>query len=565
MWSDFLMIWRLEWKRNRWLWLGAFALMLGGRIFYETVSGNISAVAKLFLLIIGCLSPVLFVDSLLCHLRSRTLPFLLTLPCSANRFYWITCLGSLFLSFLAAFCCWCGWHIFADSFIFPYLIVVISIHALCFFGNIACRDRLGILFGLLLFIALCFLWIPFFLIVKLMVLFWFEANILSPFFYILPLGALTFFLEGWRLWTRFIVYQRSVIRELVRFAVVVVLLPVFLGIAAYGGVIAYDIHLNRHYKALIKQRVLDLRPSAQKYPAYFLDFTPLLPEKVSQTVPDTVLAEICHTVAAKGDGTSFRTFSCVGYPGTLKGEYPVVCRYLGSLDSCFGAYFESSCNAGKWREAEEVYRAMMILSRYPEPYGASVLRSRERVYYECFEVLMKPDIGREGLRMMKDLLARCEQMEYPEFTRVMWCCDNFSFREMFSERRFFLDFISSYFHPRFLNYCRNQELERLPPTVTPRSLEDVVRLARKYDLVPEPYFFLFVKLTAVEALRIKIEYLEHGTLPTVRKESSLLIVQLQGEKVEIRWKFINVSCAGGYLSHFVLELPKTTKQGKGMK
>ena len=48
MWSDFLTIWRLEWKRNRWLWLGAFALMLGGRIFHETVSGNISAVVKLF-------------------------------------------------------------------------------------------------------------------------------------------------------------------------------------------------------------------------------------------------------------------------------------------------------------------------------------------------------------------------------------------------------------------------------------------------------------------------------------------------------------------------------------
>ena len=570
MWSDFLTIWRLEWKRNRWLWLGAFALMLGGRIFHETVSGNISAVVKLFLLIIGCLSPVLFVDSLLCHLRSRTLPFLLTLPCSANRFYWITCLGSLFLSLLAVLCCWCGDGRFPTAgpraaLFFLYLIVVISIHALCFFGNIACRDRLGILFGFLLFIALFFLWIPFFLIIKFIVLFWFEANILPPFFYILPLGALTFFLEGWRLWTRFIVYQRSVIRELVRFAVTVVLLPVFLGIAAYGGVIAYDIHLNRYYKALIKQRALDLRPSAQKYPAYFLDFTPLLPEKVSQTVPDTVLAEICHTVAAKGDGTSFHTFSCVGYPGTLKGEYPVVCRYLGGLHSCFGAYFESLCKAGKWREAEEVYRAMMILSRYPEPHSASVLQSQDRVYYECFKVLMKPDIGREGLRMMKDLLARCEQMEYPEFIHVMRCCDNFSFREMFSERGFFQDFASSYFSSRFRDYRRNQELERLPPTVKPRSLEDVARLARKYDLMPHPYFFLFMKLTAVEALRIKIEYLEHGTLPTVRKESSLLVVQPQGEKIEIRWKFINISCAGGSLSYFVLELPKTTKQGKGMK
>ena len=138
MWSDFLTIWRLEWKRNRWLWLGAFALMLGGRIFHETVSGNISAVVKLFLLIIGCLSPVLFVDSLLCHLRSRTLPFLLTLPCSANRFYWITCLGSLFLSLLAVLCCWCGDGRFPTAgpraaLFFLYLIVVISIHALCFF------------------------------------------------------------------------------------------------------------------------------------------------------------------------------------------------------------------------------------------------------------------------------------------------------------------------------------------------------------------------------------------------------------------------------------------------
>ena len=178
---------------------------------------------------------------------------------------------------------------------------------------------------------------------------------------------------------------------------------------------------------------------------------------------------------------------------------------------------------------------------------------------------MKPDIGREGLRMMKDLLARCEQMEYPEFIHVMRCCDNFSFREMFSERGFFQDFASSYFSSRFRDYRRNQELERLPPTVKPRSLEDVARLARKYDLMPHPYFFLFMKLTAVEALRIKIEYLEHGTLPTVRKESSLLIVQPQGEKVEIRWKFINISCAGGSLSHFILELPKTTKRGKDMK
>ena len=565
MWSDFLTIWRLEWKRSKWLWLGAFALMLGGRIFYETASGDVfRSTVKLFLLIIGCLSPVLFVDSLLCHLRSRTLPFLLTLPCSANRFYWITCLISLFLSFLAAFCCWCVPPAGPQNAFFSlYLIVVISIHALCFFGNIACRDRLGILFGLLLFIALFFLWMPFFLIIKFIVLFWFEANILPSFFYILPLGALMFFLEGWRLWSRFIVYQRSVIRELVCFAVTVVLLPVFLCTAAYGGVIAYDIHLNRYYQALIKQRALDLRPSEQKYPAYFLDFTPLLPKKVSQTVPDAVFADICHTVAAKGDGTSFLTFSCVGYPGTLKGEYPVVCRYLGGwLDgknSCFGAYFESLCKAGKWREAEEAYRAMMILSRYPEPYDADILRSQGRVYYECFNVLAKPEVGHEGLQMMKDLLARCEQMEYPVFTHVMWYCDNFSFREMFS-RNTYQDFGYSYFSSRFRDYRRNQELERLPPTVNPRSLEDVARLARKYDLMPHPYFFLFIKLTAVEALRIKIEYLEHGILPTVRKESSLLVVQPQGGKVEIRWKFINISYSGGSLSHFILDLQKTKRR-----
>ena len=58
MWSDFLTIWRLEWKRNRWLWLGAFALMLGGQGTLFLLRENLPEVLQWFPVGLAFLSPL---------------------------------------------------------------------------------------------------------------------------------------------------------------------------------------------------------------------------------------------------------------------------------------------------------------------------------------------------------------------------------------------------------------------------------------------------------------------------------------------------------------------------
>ena len=95
--SDFLTIWRLEWKRNRWLWLGAFALMLGGQGTLFLLRENLPEVLQWFPVGLAFLSPLFFASGMPLMIAKKQLPFFLTLPVGSRKIYWNYYSGSLLL------------------------------------------------------------------------------------------------------------------------------------------------------------------------------------------------------------------------------------------------------------------------------------------------------------------------------------------------------------------------------------------------------------------------------------------------------------------------------------
>lgn len=559
MWSDFLTIWRLEWKRNRWLWLGAFALMLGGQGTLFLLRENLPEVLQWFPVGLAFLSPLFFASGMPLMIAKKQLPFFLTLPVGSRKIYWNYYSGSLLLCLTFA-----STLFLTQEFILRNLILGISLlllaHAVMFWGGLLRRDGGGSVVGLLILFPLylaCYPLIQFLTALFAVLLFHSveislilhlltgeDAPLPTLEYYItIPLialaFALAFALAGASLWNKEVIRGRKGMKRTVWFTVLLLATPFLAAVLGYVAVSGTDCLLHDYWSRQPGFRSSE-KPFRITYPEFYRT-TPTwkleqVPGGAARYVvdPEKVLL-FCRRLQNETDTEKRAVTTCdlpfrLGYYNYIPWSMP----YFTISDyNCFPMALKAFLEQKRWNDAKEILKCSELFFEYIHPQYFELLFTKLYLLRRELDVIYAGNEP-EAASVMQVLLKQLEELSLmppylpdvrlPSNTGIFEIPKDISGDGSLLRRCAEARFRHIFYYWRIAR--TNREIRGAAQCVTPEELSRYVKGIIRFvtvgygkkawirkELNPYVYTYYYLKVFGVAELRMQIAFLKKGPPP----------------------------------------------------
>lgn len=435
MWSDFLTIWRLEWKRSKWLWLGAFALMLGGQGVLLLLKREQSDLFRWFPVAMTFLAPLFFASGMPSMFAKKQLPFFLTLPVGSRKIYWFYYSGSLLLCLVFASTLFLTQELALPNLILGIFLLLLA-HATVCWGGLLRRDGGGSVVGLLILFPLylaCYPLIQFLTALFAVLLFnsveislilhlltGEDAPLPTLEYYItIPLIALAFVfvfaLAGASLWNKEVIHGRKGLKRTVWFTVFLPAIPFLLAVLGYTAVSGADCLLHDYWSRQPGFRS-DEKPFRITYPEFYRT-TPMwklehVPGRAARYVvdPEKVLL-FCRRLQNETD-TAKRAVTVYNQPLRLRYYDYIPCSlsYFAISDyNCFPVALKAFLEQKRWNDAKEILKCSELLFGYIHPQYFELLFTKLYLLRRELDVIYAGDEP-EAASVMRVLLKQLEKL-----------------------------------------------------------------------------------------------------------------------------------------------------------
>ena len=555
------MIWRLEGKQNRWLWLGAFALMLGGQGTLFLLRESLPEVLQWFPVILAFLSPLFFASGIPLMIAKKQLPLFLTLPVGSRKIYWNYYSGSLLLCLIFA-----STLFLTQAFILRNLILgtslLLLVHAAMFWGGLLRRDGSGSVVGLLILFPLYLACYPLiqFLTALLAALSSWSPEIesvlclltgenaplpTSEYYITVPLIALAsasaFALAGASLWNQEVIRGRKGMKRTVWFTVLLLTTPFLAAVLGYVAVSWADCLLHDYWSRQPGFRSSE-KPFRITYPEFYRT-TPTwkqehVPGGVKRYVvdPEKVLL-FCRRLQNETD-TAKRVMTTCDLPFLLDyyGYIPRSLSYFAISDyNCFPMALKAFLEQKRWDDAKEILKCSELLFVYIHPQYFELLFTklyllRCELKVICIYAGDEPEAASVMQVLLKQLEKLSLSLSYLPDVRLPSNAGIFEIpKDISGDGGLLRRCADARFRHIFVYWkiarC-NREIRGAVPCGTPEELSRYVKGIIRFvtvgygkkawirkELNPYVYTYYYLKVFGVTGLRRRIAFLEKSPPP----------------------------------------------------